>query len=72
MVRISLGLSLDLAHTHFACWLTHTIRSFFLLFCVTACVFTCNHTFMIALVDNNNIWISDKMFIRVVNHQMVG
>lgn len=36
------------------------------------CVCVCLLASMIALVDDNNIWISDKMFIRVVKHQMVG
>lgn len=37
-----------------------------LLFCVAARLYAS----MIALPEDNNIWICDKMFIRVVNHQM--
>lgn len=40
--------------------------------CVCVFVFTRGLASMIALVDDNNIWISDKIFIRVVKHQMVG
>lgn len=35
-------------------------------------MFTYNLVSMIALVDNDNIRITDKMIIRVVKHQMAG
>lgn len=33
--------------------------------------FICGHASSIASVDERGVWISDKMFIWVVNHQIV-